>query len=120
MMSDVTDEQFISALREVVKGKEDFVYIKVKPADNTDGVVSPCRYFDHNGNPSCLIGQALFKCGIVVPAALEGAAAPRVLRELTDTSEVVQVAAGRAQAAQDTGAPWGVALNDFEIVLKNG
>ena len=119
-MSNVTDEQFISVLREVVAGNEDFVYVKVKPADNTDDAVSKCRYFDHNGNPSCLIGQTLFKCGIVVPEALEGTGASGVLRELTNTSEVVHAAASRAQAVQDAGSPWGVALSYFERVLKNG
>ena len=119
-MRNVTDEQFIAALREVVAGNEDFVYTKVKPAGENDDVVSRCRYFDHNGKPSCLIGQALFKCGIIVPKAFEGAAAATVLRELTNTSERVHVAASRAQTVQDAGSPWGVALNDFEIVLMNG
>ena len=119
-MRNVTDEQFIAALREVVAGNEDFVYTKVKPAGENDDVVSRCRYFDHNGKPSCLIGQALSKCGIVVPEALEGKPAETILRELTGTSERVHAAAGRAQAVQDTGSPWGVALNDFEYVLKSG
>ena len=118
-MRNVSDEQFITALREVVADNEDFVYTKVE-SDDGDDVVSRCRYFDHNGKPSCLIGQALFKCGIIVPKAFEGAAAATVLRELTNTSERVHVAAGRAQEVQDTGSPWGVALNDFEIVLMNG
>lgn len=118
-MRNVTDEQFIAALREVVAGNEDFVYTKVK-SDNGDDAAFQCRYFDLNGNPSCLIGQALFKCGIVVPEALEGKPAETILRELTGTSERVHVAAGRAQAVQDTGSPWGVALSDFEYVLMNG
>ena len=118
-MRNVTDEQFISALREVVADNEDFVYTKVK-SDNGDDAVSQCRYFDHNGKPSCLIGQTLSKCGIVVPERFEGASAATVLEELTNTSERVHVAASRAQTVQDAGSPWGVALNDFEIVLMNG
>ena len=118
-MRNVTDEQFIAALREVVAGNEDFVYTKVK-SDDGDEDESRCRYVDYNGKPSCLIGQALSKCGIVVPEALEGKPAETILRELTGTSGRVHAAAGRAQAVQDTGSPWGVALNDFEYVLKSG
>lgn len=111
----ITDEQFIKAMHDVVKGREDYVY------EFPDGPFS-CVYVDSENNPSCLIGHALMRCGVSAEffadtSNLESAA--NLLPRFKLSKKVVRAAQG-AQNIQDTGdQPWGDALEVFDRELQS-
>lgn len=110
--------QLIDAIREAVKGREDYVY------------EGECVYFNEDGSPACLIGQGLAKLGYDVKAldcqrtnnALEvnanGTSASIVLDDLGFEPAVI-VACQFAQRAQDRDKPWGEALNTLYTHLAD-
>ena len=110
----ITDEQFIQAMHDVVKGREDYVY------EFPDGPFS-CVYVDSENNPSCLIGHALIKCGVGIEFFtdtynLESAAS--LLPKFKLSKKVVR-AAEEAQEAQDNAETWGDALEVFDRELQS-
>lgn len=114
---DTSEAAFTRTLREVVQAEPTKVYQRTD-----DG----CVYADGD-QPSCLIGQVLFRLGVSVRQLQafdsEGAdagassAASAVLRNLGFPEKVAQ-AARVAQAAQDVGLTWGAALHDYEQALE--
>ena len=109
--SEITDEQFIHAMHEVVKGNEDFVYTE---AGNS------CVYVNNDGSPSCLIGHALMRCGIEAEFFEGINRDPLFVIEhlFSSMSESVLESMTAAQLAQDRGETWGRALEGFEHVLE--
>lgn len=105
------DQKIVDAIREVASSAPEYVY---KIPDST---TLYCLYFDHDGNPSCLIGQALAKCGLTKEDVTEGASAFKVLAE-KGIDDVVAAAAEIAQDKQDNGETWGSALEAFNETLK--
>ena len=107
----ITDEQFIQAMHDVVQGNEDFVYAPVVEGED-------CVYFDKEGNPSCLIGHALAKCG-VEPFDQDRPIQDNAYYVLPryGISAKVTKAAQMAQQAQDHGETWQEALNGFNAVM---
>jgi hypothetical protein len=100
-------------LEEVVKGNEDFIY--APPADE-----NACVY-QHEGKPSCVVGQALFKAG-VTPEELERMDDQGIIKIATLPDRVTLTDEARdyfdiAQSIQDTSRDtWGYALqaaNDY-------
>ena len=69
------DQKIVDAIREVASSAPEYVY-RTPDEANID-----CRYFDYGGNPSCLIGHALAKCGLTEDAVIEGVAARDVFGE---------------------------------------
>ena len=105
------DQQVVNAIREVASSAPEYVYTKPNP---TNGA---CLYFDESGNPSCLIGHALAKCGLMEDDVIEGSAALDVLGA-KGIDEDVALAATVAQDVQDGGGTWGYALEAFNEALK--
>lgn len=105
---EITDEQFIQAMQDVVQGNEDYVYESPRASGY-------CVYFDEKGNPSCLIGHALAKCDV------EPFDQDRLLQDNAyyvlpqyGISAKVAKAAQMAQQAQDCGETWQEALARFD------
>lgn len=107
----ITGEQIIQAIRDVASEKPDFVYARPEGS-------SKCMYM-HEGKPSCLIGQALFKLGVIdasiesVPSADHGnsAGAGSLLNYLGEQGKIdVSFSQRRwiseVQWNQDKGATW--------------
>jgi hypothetical protein len=121
-MTDVTPEAFVQAVRDVVaeKGRE-FVYDR--PTRVNDGEPASCLYSPTDEYPhACLFGTALARLGYSVPTRFEGEGIDTVLTELfgwtyTVRNDRILKAASRAQSLQDTGHPWGAALDRFESVI---
>lgn len=119
-MITINKRDAIRLLRQVVKGKESFVY-------NTTGV-GTCEYVNkETGKPSCLVGHALRAAGVrpvqlsrmddppvmggyVQNTAIDSVELPKTLH-LTPAAITVFAA---AQSAQDTGESWGEALAKAE------
>ncbi|WNM66241.1 hypothetical protein SEA_DEJAVU_109 [Microbacterium Phage DejaVu] len=126
-----TDEQFIKAMREAVAERgEDYVYPKAEEKMNEDlgykvtvnddyhGLNGVCQYQTPDGTPACIVGLALSKIDpILVPRHGDATGAHEVLRKLGASYEV-RKAASEAQQAQDQGATWGRALEEFENSLE--
>lgn len=77
----------------------------------------------HEGKPSCIIGRALARLGVPLKrlAAKEGVPAHTSMNlHLDGFSGVVVRAANAAQVVQDQRGLWGIALAEFEEVLRNG
>ena len=105
------DQQVVNAIREVASSAPEYVY---KSPDQTN---RDCLYFDYGGNPSCLIGHALAKCGLTEDNVVEGAPARSILAE-NGIGNTVAWAATVAQDEQDGGVAWGSALEAFNETLK--
>lgn len=105
------DQKIVDAIREVASSAPEYVY---KSPNQTNRA---CLYFDHGGNPSCLIGHALAKCGLTEDDVIEGSAALDVLG-VKGIDEDVALAATVAQDVQDGGGTWGYALEAFNETLK--
>lgn len=109
----IDEHQAIATLRELVQGNEDFVY---EPHDN-----GLCTYV-HNGQPDCLVGQALHKLGVPLDALERiqdgDTFDPAGIGEVSDdTFELTPLATSllaEAQRYQDTGYPWHDALQVAE------
>lgn len=113
-MIEVSDEDVLETLREVVAGREEFVY-------ETPGNDGRCYYVhysaDGNKAPGCLVGHVLHRLGgsltgmesaeFEEPSGASSAAGI----QLTYRSEL---ALAMAQEAQDSGLPWGEALSEAE------
>jgi hypothetical protein len=109
-MSDVIridKDRALELLRQVVEGREDFVYPSLVTVD--------CVYA-HRGKPSCIVGHALVLAGATVKRLAEldglddGGIRNVEVEWLALTDEAAQ-AFGEAQDVQDTGFTWGQALN---------
>jgi hypothetical protein len=86
-----------------------------------DGV---CRYVDGD-QPSCLIGQALYRLGISLSQltewdgdSVDDACAARDIPVFEKNSDVAHYA-DVVQNMQDNGNPWGIALAQAEYALQN-
>jgi hypothetical protein len=108
--STIDETRALVLLRQVVAGREDFVYHV--------GESERCLYMQ-GGEPSCVVGHALALAGIPLSeiAGLDGGDDPEAsvpAQDLSDVLESVAPAAawlfGAAQEAQDAGQPWRVAL----------
>lgn len=113
----ITEQMLIDSLYEIVAENPDYVY------DDRDAE-GFCRYFNDEGEPSCVVGHVLARNGIVAeqvaPIKYSGAAA--VIRE---TTGVLPSLSGSTlfyemQAWQDAGTPWGEALEKAETLAKQG
>jgi hypothetical protein len=103
----------IRLLREVVAGREDFVY---RPPVFGEG----CVYRNEDGQPSCLVGHVLYRWNPTVVPVEENVIGDLDLADDGVTEDAVQVLAA-AQDVQDHGEPedtWGRALAAAEIAYK--
>jgi hypothetical protein len=123
MRYNITEAQFTAAMEEAVQERgEDFTYPLYQPGWDDNG----CRYVRSDvDEPACLIGVALFKCGVSLTnlSGFEGQPATSVLRILTDLNDDVwapafHAAAFSAQRLQDAGRPWGDCLKEYKLKLK--
>ena len=105
------DQKIVDAIREVASSAPEYVY------RTPDSTTLYCLYFDYGGNPSCLIGHALAKCGLTEDDVIEGSAALDVLGA-KGIDEDVALSATVAQDVQDGGGTWGYALEAFNKALK--
>jgi hypothetical protein len=103
----ITTEQFTQAMKDAVAFRgEDFTY----PEGWRDGNYGQCRY-QYDGNPACIIGEALSRCGVELQSKWEGMGCAEVLEfYLKVTDPKLLGAAQSAQSMQDNGDSWGGAL----------
>ena len=109
------DQKIVDAIREVASSAPEYIY------KSPDQIIRNCRYFDYGGNPSCLIGHALAKCG-VEPFEFDDfknyeSVASHILDTLGVYDKTVRLAALTAQRVQDDGGSWKMAGSSFEHVL---
>lgn len=110
----------IKLLREVVAGREDFVY-KSPDGHGIDNPDYHCEYA-HGDKPGCLIGVVLHQAGVTVDQLAELPANyvnnTEVLLQLREFGFTLTAGAEqvlrRAQAEQDNGNTWGKALEVAE------
>lgn len=111
----------LGRLGEIVSQRPDYVYPKVPTAVNGgigDGNNMGCVYFDHLGQPSCLVGHFLAAEGFEPKDVVEGKPLDyqQQLVEHFDSEawELLQI----AQHYQDFGLPWGKALAEAVLEVK--
>lgn len=102
-------------VKATIAGREDYVY----PRSRAAGGDGKCVYFEADGTPSCLIGQAfadeLRKADPDFDYNTEGVAAlPDGLFDLPAVHYL-----SRVQDKQDTGWTWGNAVQDAEYVVPD-
>ena len=120
-------EDVMLSLKEIVNGREDYVYEQV-PAFREDEDTQ-CAYFDYNGQPSCLVGHFFAREGLLT--------ADDPLREILEgdnAHEAANVMHSRgiatftpraadllwyAQMHQDEGKPWGFSLESAMSASNN-
>lgn len=121
MKHQITKKQFTEAMKKAVKGAGvSHKYTKGTPVipNNNAAENTNCLYA-HKTNegpkPGCLIGTALFHCGVTVDelAKHEGMSAHSLLSQMTDLPHEVLFAARDAQQVQDAGKTWGEALATY-------
>lgn len=128
-MRQFTYEDVVLSLKEIIHGKEDYVYEQTPPFEWAGD--PQCSYFDYEGRPSCVVGHFFAREGLLTAesplrATLEGdnvANAVFVLEErgIATFTERATNALRIAQFNQDGGKPWGYALqavideNDCEL-----
>lgn len=133
-MTKLTTEQVRAELERIVQEKgADYVYNHVVGLDEF-GVVTECFYVDpETGEPSCLIGHVF--ASLIPPLfeelrrheetwgysrAVEGlyeTSSGRLIQEYLPPEAVEGLAL--AQAAQDAGQSWGVALRRFSAGVES-
>lgn len=123
-MTEITYDQTLAALKEIVEGREDYVYKKPETAKECFGAI--CVYADrHEGpsdstcaprpaadaNPSCLVGHVFHHFGLLHEVTRDEGTAERVIRRdrLPFTDDAAHLL-GKVQMEQDSGEPWGNAL----------
>lgn len=123
----ITEEQFTKAMHEAVAERgENWVYPSLPEEEEREGLATEwrsesglCRYSKSNGEPACIIGLALHKIDpSLVPPANNFNSASTVLSG-KGLPRSVTFAAQHAQAAQDSGRPWGQALAEYEAYLNS-
>lgn len=98
--------------------------VKKVAAENPDHVYPEqyCQY-QHNGKPSCIVGQALHRLGVPVDTLAEldegggavVAGLPQMRPDLFEVDSVSDLfALSDAQEAQDNLLPWGEAVGGVE------
>ncbi len=130
---DNSDAAFIAMIREVVKGKESFVYegcpvsaaekMAELESDELDGPV--CLYvhrnFDGTRCPGCMIGQVLIKMGVPLDwfeITGENSTRAKDVMHTLGFSFRIRSAAQSAQDSQDYGLPWHSGLSAFESTYE--
>jgi hypothetical protein len=112
-MIEITQEKFMSALRDAVAEKGDgYVYSRL------DGYAGMCLYV-HDDGPGCIMGNALHRMGVSLEflSSAEGEGITSVLEYLYcrgiigDYSTLDLERLSSIQAAQDCGSTWGKAVH---------
>ncbi len=116
-----TDEQFTAAFDKAVAMRgEDYIYRRPTQAEGGNGM---CVYSTRDGEPSCLIGLALWildqELGTHnMPSFNDCINAYSLLEGHGLTSKRVATAAGNAQATQDATYTWGEAKITYHHFLE--
>jgi hypothetical protein len=112
-MIEITQEKFMSALRDAVAEKgDDYVYSRL------DGYVGTCLYV-HDDEPGCIMGNALHRMGVSLDQLgdKEGEGITSVLEYLHNRGIIGDYPSldleklSSIQAAQDCGSTWGKAVH---------
>ncbi|WP_103529497.1 hypothetical protein [Streptomyces sp. SM12] len=115
----VTDDEVMRVLREVVAERPEFVYTNPSGESGNPGVNTPTCFYVHGEVPGCVIGHLLHRLGVplAVLRNLEHDHASAVIDEVMEgVTDAVVLALTGAQAAQDHGNPWSVALERAEAI----
>jgi len=122
MSIDLTIENVIEALKEAVAEKgEEYVYVNKygQSALDDDGYPSgiSCHYLDLDSNPSCIVGNVLYRLGVPFNEMYDnGEDSSALVKRLHQEGVISAVQLGvlpilyTAQGMQDMGATWGVVL----------
>lgn len=111
MGTTITYESALDAIDKAIESKgEDFRY--VNPDEAPDDFV--CRYFDSEGNPSCIVGHVYAAHGYGPDDIQEGATPSSLSNSLVEYDAFhVPHALRAAQYAQDHGKTWADARIEF-------
>lgn len=111
MGTKITYESALDAMNKAIDAKgEDFRYIN--PDEAPDDFV--CRYFDSEGNPSCIVGHVYAAHGYGPGDIQEGATPSSFSNSLVEYDDIyIPQALRDAQYMQDRGTTWGDARADF-------
>lgn len=104
----ITYEEFVAVAREVVAERPNFVYLPPEPT--VEGNRGLCRYVKRYNEmePDCLIGCIMARLNLPLPVYTCSTGAFYVLDGLVDRQGCEF--ATNLQRAQDSGIPWGQAL----------
>lgn len=114
-MYDIPGSVFEDKVREIVGNNPHKIYEGI----GGDG----CLYVHHDaeGAPSggCLIGQALYECGVPFNVLYEheGESAGRVIPAFVDADDRLVGWADAIQGMQDNGIPWGKCLHEVDMIM---
>lgn len=124
----VSGELLLERLAEVVKGREDFVYERKTYEVEDRSALDVCVYSDGKGNPSCIVGQYLYKYHPEMFETIKNYEwmdpdVPAV-RGVRFYSPHLEMEIGyqsidllkEAQQMQDTGVSWGEVLKGLHLV----
>lgn len=111
----ITEQMLIDSLYEIVAENPDYVY------DDQDAG-GFCRYFNDEGEPSCVVGHVIAQHGITAEQVepVKNSCAPVVIREITEIqlSLEAKVLFSSVQGWQDMRQPWARALKIAESEVK--
>lgn len=123
--NNVTPAEVLSTLREVVQGKEDYLY-QAPDHQRTGG--NTCFYVHRDAvtdekTPGCLVGHVLNRLGVPLSelAKCEGTRASIVIEHLQNEEQnpvnaYIRRTLDKAQQIQDNSGTWGEALREAETV----
>lgn len=109
----ITAEQLMAKARELAAASPDFIYEPGREAVNEE---FNCKYMPDEIQPGCLFGQALTALGVELIPEFEGVGVSDLLRRVQGHPEPVSSQPkvwdwlDTAQARQDGGEPWGMAI----------
>jgi hypothetical protein len=117
-MNDEIQEVRGYLLRAIEEKGADYVYSPPEPENDASWLGPSCLYV-HNGAPSCLVGHVLHYASAPLRGEHEGLSAEAVVPEVTNWSPRVAEALNFAQAMQDKGKSWKLALRAFDIAVAS-
>jgi len=107
-----TDAQFIEAIRAVAAEAPEYRYLGRKD------LAPQFVYHRRDGDPGCLIGEALARLGVEQDVLLgqRGATALEMLPDFGLSDRLTEIA-NETQSLQDCGVSWGRCLHEFNAAL---
>lgn len=121
MNDKLNEETFTAAIEQAVEMRgRDYIYPKSLPGWQTPGLAKACVYSTRQGQPACLIGQALYLIDPKLVPSYEDSDAGKDMDARSVLTRLLGVdyetprwvhAAYVAQVHQDRGGSWGDALD---------
>jgi len=114
-MTKIDYDTAVKDVQEIIKGREDYVYVNPfgKKAGGEDGL--NCYYFDpNNGQPSCIVGHVFAKHGVTfedVGVMNDNCIMDAIYVAGIDLDYQTRYFLEAIQERQDSGVPWGESVS---------